>query len=1091
MIRLSYILNEAWKRYEVSNDPKKQLYDFYVLSSLSTLPLSSADKGFSGNLIGRDPSDIKLDIEHASDKLFPVLSKKLKAALFFGICAEAYHVFDKEQDFSKLKSNSLFKAYFKNHLLQKGDTNYSILNPTRGIEGPSRVEANRISYLTAFKVARKSIKESGSSDEKFVIMAKEMFLNMDWFSAYGGKNWANICDGYLLFLRADTKQKMQVAIDHAYDLEHNTGSALNKVKDFFRDNGDISWLAISLDHKRDIKDFYSLLPHCSSDLRRLAYEAFKVANVPMSKSINDKNKSNNNTSGEMVDSTNNPLNTKDTYSIKNLIIYYKKFKFKSYVTKEGELFAQFVGINYAGGRGNLHLIKDKDSDPGNIINLTTQSTQFTPSKQMVVDVNGNPLDTAISYNIPGIINKDSLFKFINHIHIGANNNLQSAKFQSMGDSSVHYVSPMSKLKIIPKSSKFQLSYAYDTDGEELVVGEDYTIPNFSKDTVFRFIKYKNGFGGQSLFADFKVIEKGEHLSALAFEVGDMQSFNMDDKFQKHIETNIEECVDHDGVKLIPAALYVLTKDGSNYTVSGYCVKKSIDATRPYEHSLIITGSKDPHLEINKEYFISPGGVSVVGDIIGSNLLVLVNKNNSATNKDVFNELLKNEDTYEIVNYGFIGELISIDSDNLKTISLVKLTNTKKFDDALFHAKFVKDKHVIIAGGIYVPIYTKKEKKETSIPCRDYHAIKLIPNALYRIHAQNVNGIISKHKIDDSHPYEHTFKVLQSENSAFKAGQNYYVAPGRSKLNNNIIGSEVLELINKQNGKSNHDIFSQPLTIGKQYEIVNYGFIGELISIDTPVKGLKTIKLVKILDYKDFDEGIPSVDFVVGHTVDLSGGIYKPVNVNRSTTKANKDTDEKNKTKITEEVLDRNKLKIIVGAEYKLSHASTISGICLENHHESGVDPSFKYILLIQNSKNSFHPVGSATGISGGEVELKSNYDGKSVDIFNHALVVGKKYEIIDYGFIGKLSYLKPDINHHEQSFSAKRYILEKILDQEKIQKHIKKFDGSGNFRIGDEITIINGITVPEKEPTQLIPDDNYSTTFKLDDNGGWHSQTPG
>ena len=1014
MIRLSYILNEAWKRYEVSNDPKKQLYDFYVLSSLSTLPLSSADKGFSGNLIGRDPSDIKLDIEHASDKLFPVLSKKLKAALFFGICAEAYHVFDKEQDFSKLKSNSLFKAYFKNHLLQKGDTNYSILNPTRGIEGPSRVEANRISYLTAFKVARKSIKESGSSDEKFVIMAKEMFLNMDWFSAYGGKNWANICDGYLLFLRADTKQKMQVAIDHAYDLEHNTGSALNKVKDFFRDNGDISWLAISLDHKRDIKDFYSLLPHCSSDLRRLAYEAFKVANVPMSKSINDKNKSNNNTSGEMVDSTNNPLNTKDTYSIKNLIIYYKKFKFKSYVTKEGELFAQFVGINYAGGRGNLHLIKDKDSDPGNIINLTTQS----PSK-------------------------------------------------SHGP------------------------YAYDTDGEELVVGEDYTIPNFSKDTVFRFIKYKNGFGGQSLFADFKVIEKGEHLSALAFEVGDMQSFNMDDKFQKHIETNIEECVDHDGVKLIPAALYVLTKDGSNYTVSGYCVKKSIDATRPYEHSLIITGSKDPHLEINKEYFISPGGVSVVGDIIGSNLLVLVNKNNSATNKDVFNELLKNEDTYEIVNYGFIGELISIDSDNLKTISLVKLTNTKKFDDALFHAKFVKDKHVIIAGGIYVPIYTKKEKKETSIPCRDYHAIKLIPNALYRIHAQNVNGIISKHKIDDSHPYEHTFKVLQSENSAFKAGQNYYVAPGRSKLNNNIIGSEVLELINKQNGKSNHDIFSQPLTIGKQYEIVNYGFIGELISIDTPVKGLKTIKLVKILDYKDFDEGIPSVDFVVGHTVDLSGGIYKPVNVNRSTTKANKDTDEKNKTKITEEVLDRNKLKIIVGAEYKLSHASTISGICLENHHESGVDPSFKYILLIQNSKNSFHPVGSATGISGGEVELKSNYDGKSVDIFNHALVVGKKYEIIDYGFIGKLSYLKPDINHHEQSFSAKRYILEKILDQEKIQKHIKKFDGSGNFRIGDEITIINGITVPEKEPTQLIPDDNYSTTFKLDDNGGWHSQTPG
>jgi hypothetical protein len=278
-------LNESWKNYKISNSPKILLFDFYVASYLSTLPLGSEQKGFSGNLIGRDASEVKLDIEHALSVLLPVLVKKLKNALFLSICAEIRHLFDNEQNYTSYKDNRLLKYYSRYYRLETGGPPEFKLN--RDVKNPRVKPTNKL-YLASYKAAMMAIKKTGSSTAAFAELAGDLFINMEWNNSYGGSKWAEIVDGYLLLDKASTNNQKQVAIDHAYDLQHNTGTALNKVNDF-RVDGSFDWIQKALDLKRDVKSMYELLPHCSSDMRKLALEAFKIANVKKPSELQTKN----------------------------------------------------------------------------------------------------------------------------------------------------------------------------------------------------------------------------------------------------------------------------------------------------------------------------------------------------------------------------------------------------------------------------------------------------------------------------------------------------------------------------------------------------------------------------------------------------------------------------------------------------------------------------------------------------------------------------------------------------------------------------------------------------------------------------------
>jgi hypothetical protein len=269
-------LNEGWTTYKPSTNQKVLLYDFYVLSYLSTLPLDPTQKGYSGSLLGRNPNEIKLDIEYAQSVLLPILVKKLKNALFLGVCAELRHIFDKKQDYSLFKDNKLCKYYLRYYSSLTGNVPDEF-KPNRDVKNP-RVTAKEKAYLISYKAAMMAIKKTGSSTIAFAELARDLFKEMDWNSSYGGNKWAEIADGYLLLAKSHTNNEKQIAIDHAYDLQHNTGTALNKVKDFAIDTN-FAWIQVALDHKRDAKSMYELLPECSSDMRKLALEAFKIANV--------------------------------------------------------------------------------------------------------------------------------------------------------------------------------------------------------------------------------------------------------------------------------------------------------------------------------------------------------------------------------------------------------------------------------------------------------------------------------------------------------------------------------------------------------------------------------------------------------------------------------------------------------------------------------------------------------------------------------------------------------------------------------------------------------------------------------------------
>lgn len=291
-------LIESWKDYKLSKSPKVLLYDFYLLSYISSLILDPGTRkdvgltgvGYSGKFFGREGKELDLDIQNAQRKLLPFLGTKLSQALFIAVTSELRHVQDRNQKWSEFKhtKNKTFRNYIRNlelmsnKELQDFHSNRNIEQPELAVESAGR----KISY----QAAKKAIKETGGNVIDFARMAADAFKDLNWSQAYGGPAWAAIADGYVDLRQAldnynpeapspssESAEKLIAAIDHAFDLEHNTGTVLNKVK-YFAVNGDYSWIKQALDDKRD-SDMYIIASKASSDMRKLGHEVLKVAGM--------------------------------------------------------------------------------------------------------------------------------------------------------------------------------------------------------------------------------------------------------------------------------------------------------------------------------------------------------------------------------------------------------------------------------------------------------------------------------------------------------------------------------------------------------------------------------------------------------------------------------------------------------------------------------------------------------------------------------------------------------------------------------------------------------------------------------------------
>ena len=278
--------------YVVPEDKEKQLYDFYMLSYLKSFSMFDVDRAETRNKTGYDPKQFsvirpdenemdnedKIDrmIKEASNQLLPVLKENLLEAVFFSLCAEIRHVFDRNvvNDILEIVKNlgeeyvSGFKKYAKEFTLRNSERTQPLMRRPEDIHPDLKVMQNN--YKSSYYAALKS----GLSKPQFVRLMEELYKRALWSSSYGGTAWANICKGWTKLNEAQNDQQLTLYIDHIYDLQHNTGTVFNKVESYAK-QGSYNWLAKALDHKAKIKSPHEIVNKISSSLRKLALRAIK------------------------------------------------------------------------------------------------------------------------------------------------------------------------------------------------------------------------------------------------------------------------------------------------------------------------------------------------------------------------------------------------------------------------------------------------------------------------------------------------------------------------------------------------------------------------------------------------------------------------------------------------------------------------------------------------------------------------------------------------------------------------------------------------------------------------------------------------
>lgn len=280
------LLLERQFHYNLPKDDKRKLmYDFYVVSFLNQFDLKHSTPGRKvsgfGELIDTPTMRRELDENtkdsfiHAKEQLLGYLKPHFLRALFFAICAEFRHVFSNNKNSHILE---FFKKRDAEEFIRKYAVNYKALNTDFGDflkqrtrENFERFENDHRGYLDSYK----SVKNTGIEEEKFIQLAKDSFLELNWSASYGGNSWANICDGWIMLHGAESEDDKFVAIDHVYDLQHNTDTVFNKLKSYYDKEEKYRWIKKALDQKANVQSPYELLDNVSPVLKSMALRILK------------------------------------------------------------------------------------------------------------------------------------------------------------------------------------------------------------------------------------------------------------------------------------------------------------------------------------------------------------------------------------------------------------------------------------------------------------------------------------------------------------------------------------------------------------------------------------------------------------------------------------------------------------------------------------------------------------------------------------------------------------------------------------------------------------------------------------------------
>jgi len=249
-----YNLNERFgldAMYVPPKDKQYQLYDFYALSLIN--PNAFMDE------------EAKDYFKQAKESIIDATYKDFVNALFFSIASEIFHMEDSAY-FSRLNRKDIKDFYNLTDKEMKFVEKMFEDNSAKSREERNKIVRHEFSPQELANFATKIF--AGNPKASHEVGENDM-----WEEGYGGKAWWNIAKGYNRLLNAKSIPDKMVAIDHVYDLQHNSNTVFDKVRDYYKSG--YSWLKDSLDDKAQIKDPHVYIDKTSPQLfRPLAY-AFK------------------------------------------------------------------------------------------------------------------------------------------------------------------------------------------------------------------------------------------------------------------------------------------------------------------------------------------------------------------------------------------------------------------------------------------------------------------------------------------------------------------------------------------------------------------------------------------------------------------------------------------------------------------------------------------------------------------------------------------------------------------------------------------------------------------------------------------------
>jgi len=258
--------------YKPPTDPEKLLYDFYFMV---------------GYLLGVRKDDPILDyvfkeatslcVNNLREHMLKALKWSLSAE-FRNIFSNAYLKIDRMEDDLKVFLKEYREAFSKysDEVLQdftpdRLDTKYQQNQDTFGDKSLfdqdehsyKELGGRNDTYADSFFALQKVQKIQGLTEEDIAKWFIRCFDpdsdSIRWKSSYGGQAWQTIAKAYLSLLLADTMAKKIAYIDHAYDLQHNTGSVFTKVQAYTSSEKAYRWLSNALEwkkHQTDLRGFY-------------------------------------------------------------------------------------------------------------------------------------------------------------------------------------------------------------------------------------------------------------------------------------------------------------------------------------------------------------------------------------------------------------------------------------------------------------------------------------------------------------------------------------------------------------------------------------------------------------------------------------------------------------------------------------------------------------------------------------------------------------------------------------------------------------------------------------------------------------------